>query len=148
MLALANRAVRYSRIYNLPPVFGIIPAAVPVGIPTFDDSQAITYRITFCPINISLFAFYLFLTVFLTVQNDGHMIRTFADPVSSSLGSRTKPFQLTSAINKNFLYEKVGFFNTHLLIFLLPVGIWLTTKVSPLSSKALLYCNGKYQVPC
>src|SRR5690606_28305970 len=98
-------------------LIAVILSSVPVGFPSSDDSQAISYWIGLLS-HIILLA----LNIVIGFHDHGHMVGTFSDPVGPSLGSRPQSFQHASAIHSDLLDIKICLLDVGFLVLGLPVG--------------------------
>src|SRR5690606_23855411 len=98
-------------------LIAVIVSSVPVGFPSSDNSQAISYWI-----GLLSHIYLLAVDVVIGFHDHGHMIAALSDPVRPSLWCRSQSFQHGSSVHTDFLDVKVCIFDTGVLIFSFPVG--------------------------
>src|SRR5690606_30218943 len=95
----------------------VILSSIPVGFPSSDDSQAITYWIGLLS-HIILLA----LNIVIGLHDHGHMVGAFSDSVGPSLGSGSQSLQHAPTVHSDLLDIKIGLLNIGLLVLGLPIG--------------------------
>src|SRR5690606_21711242 len=97
-------------------LIAVIFTSVPVGFPSSDDSQAISYWIGLLS-HIVLLA----LSIVIGFHDHGYMVGTLSDPMGPPLGSRPQTFQHSSTVHPDLLDIEFGLFQVRLLVLGFPV---------------------------
>src|SRR5690606_32670225 len=100
----------FSYFVILSQLIAVIFTSVPVGFPSSDDSQAISYWIGLLS-HIVLLA----LSIVIRFHDHGYMVGTLSDPMCPPLGSRPKTFQHSCTAHPALLDIEFGVFQVRLL---------------------------------